>query len=52
MQESKFKIGDIVSGHDGSELIVDIDSKGKVYTLVLTDEGNTYTSSQLKKLNK
>ena len=50
MQESTFKVGDIINGYDGDELIVQIDSKGKIYTLVLTQDGNSYTQKQLTKL--
>jgi len=51
MQENTFKVGDIINGYDGSEVIVSIDTKGKIYTLVLSDGGNTYTEKQLKKIN-
>lgn len=43
--------GDIVTGYDGEEIIVNIKRSGKVYTLVLGQGGNKYTKKQLDKAN-
>jgi len=51
MQESKYKIGDIIKGFDGDELIVSIEADGRIYTLVLTDDGNSYKPKELDELN-
>lgn len=43
----EYKVGDIVNGYDGEEVIVSIQS-GSIYTRVLAPEGNAYTEEELK----
>ena len=46
---SNMSEGDIVEGYDGEEIIVNINEKGIIYTLVLGEGGNKYTKEELDK---
>ena len=43
------KVGDIINGHDGEEVIISIQD-GSIYTRVLTQEGNVYTEEDLSSM--
>lgn len=43
------KVGDIINGHDGEEVIISIQD-GSIYTRVLTPEGNVYTEEDLNSM--
>jgi len=41
-QKPLFRVGQFVMGNDGEEIVTQVDEDGTVYTVVVTDKGNSY----------